>query len=384
MLRKRHLRHQNMSVIRRLDRENAWWVDFRYNRRRVRRPSPVQTRQGAERYERMLRSQFLRQEERGGDPLGGDLTPFSSFADRWMQEYVLVKNRPSSQRSKRLAIRNYFLPAFGHTPLSKITEARIDQFTASLRSRGLSAKTINNLLSMLRTCLSLAVRWDVLSRLPHFTTLQVTAPGYKYLSESEVVRLVRAAPEGYWRTLLVFLLHTGCRFGEAAALQWDDLELEGPNARVRIQRGVSLGYLGPTKNGRVRDIPLTPDVIRCLRSLPKTRPHVFALLDGTLPCPCHSLRYLHRICDRAEVKRISWHVLRHTFATELSARQVPLRVVQELLGHASIVMTCRYAHVADRALQSAVALLPTLSWGAPASARDRRVMEIYPHDNKLM
>ncbi len=70
---------------------------------------------------------------------------------------------------------------------------------------------------------------------------------------------------------------------------------------------------------------------------------------------CHSewtLTYLHRMCDRAGVKRVGWHALRHSFATILCQRGVPLRNVQALLGHTTIVMTSRYAHATADDLHS--------------------------------
>ena len=190
--------------------------------------------------------------------------------------------------------------------------------------------------------------------------LSVPTPSYRFLSTEEARKLVGAA-EGYWRALIVFLLHTGCRFGEAAGLRWDDLELEAPLARVRVQRAAWQGIVGPTKNGRTREIPLTPDALEALPSLPRSGDFVFALRDGTLPTPAEACAYLHRICDRASIKRISWHVLRHMFATELSSQNVPIRVIQELLGHASIMMTARYAHVADQSLQDATGRLPSVA-----------------------
>lgn len=191
-------------------------------------------------------------------------------------------------------------------------------------------------------------------------TLPVPGIGYRYLTSDEAQRLVEAARSGFWRSFIVFLLHTGCRFGEAAAVRWNDLVLEGAVPRVRIERSAFKGSVGPTKNGKCRDIPLTPDVVRELRALPRNGTYVFALPSGHLPRSSTSSKHLKKICERAGVKNVSWHVMRHSFATELSARRVPLRVIQDLLGHSSIAMTCRYAHVADRTMNEAVAELPSL------------------------
>lgn len=151
--------------------------------------------------------------------------------------------------------------------------------------------------------------------------------------------------------------HTGVRFGEAAGVTWDDLELDTNQPIVHIRRSVVLRHVGPTKTGRPRDIPLTPAVVAALRTLERHSAYVFSLRDGDFIVPTTTLSYLHRICRRAAISPISWHGLRHTFATELTSRGVPLRIVQELLGHTTIHMTCRYAHVAPSTMHAAIAVL---------------------------
>ncbi|MDD2786024.1 MAG: tyrosine-type recombinase/integrase [Patescibacteria group bacterium] len=318
----------------------------------------MQTKTRADSFERIIRKRLLDLETSGISPFRESETIFEVFVERWMRDYVAVRNRHATIRSKRVVLRQHLLPAFGPLPMRAITEERIDQLASALKAQGMSPKTINNIFSVLRTCLGSAVRWNLLASVPPIPMLKVPEHAYKYLSADEVQRLVAATKPGYWRTFIVFLAHTGCRFGEAAAIRWEDLELDGPAPRVRIQRGLSVGIVGPTKNGRMRDIPLTPDAAHALRTMPRSPGFVFALPSGGLPHCTSSVKHLHKVCDRAGMRRVSWHVLRHTFATELSARRVPLRTIQDLLGHSSIAMTCRYAHVADKSLREAVAELP--------------------------
>lgn len=97
---------------------------------------------------------------------------------------------------------------------------------------------------------------------------------------------------------------------------------------------------------------IDPDPVRHLRG-----PLVFCDdMGGFL-----KINKLHRVmeatCKRAGLRHLGWHVLRHTFASHLAMRNVPLKAVQELLGHASIQMTMRYAHLSPNVSRSAVDLL---------------------------
>lgn len=68
-------------------------------------------------------------------------------------------------------------------------------------------------------------------------------------------------------------------------------------------------------------------------------------------------RWIRKACDRAGIRRVGWHLLRHTFASRVVSRGVPIRTLQQLLGHASITMTERYAHLAPATLIDAVRVL---------------------------
>ena len=77
------------------------------------------------------------------------------------------------------------------------------------------------------------------------------------------------------------------------------------------------------------------------------------------------------VCKRAGLRRIGWHTLRHTFASHLAMRGVPLGAVQALLGHSTITTTMRYAHLAPSTLRTAIDLLDLgePSVGQPAGNR---------------
>jgi len=338
-----------MAAIRRAERNNEWWVDFQWRGRRIRRRSLVQNKRGAEMFEQCLRREFSEAEVRGMDPFACRPPKFGDFSGEWFEKYVIARNRSHTQREKRAALKHHLVPAFGLQHLDEITTERIDAFTASKVQAGYAPKSINNLLTILRCCLVTAQEWRRLTVVPRVRWVRVPEQPYKCLTEEQLERVVAAADTGFWHALILFVADTGVRFNEAAALHWEDVDLASIAPSANICRGAAMGVIGPTKTGRSRVVPLTARVQEALRALPKRNQLVFPRRDGEPMRTEHSIDGLYRACDRAGVPRVGWHALRHTIATLLSQRGVPLGNVQKLLGHSTITMTSRYAHstVAD-------------------------------------
>src|SRR5262249_53200287 len=145
--------------------------------------------------------------------------------------------------------------------------------------------------------------------------------------------------------------------GELLALTWDDVDLK--NGRVVVRRNVSRGVVGTPKGGRSREVPLSDHAASALRELPSrfARGLVFPAEGGRHLRKNECKWPLCAACAGAGLRAIGWHVLRHTFASQLVMRGEPLKAVQELLGHASIEMTMRYAHLSPDVRRDAVRVL---------------------------
>jgi site-specific recombinase XerD len=117
--------------------------------------------------------------------------------------------------------------------------------------------------------------------------------------------------------------------------------------------------LGPPKTGKTRIVPLGRMAREALADQLGSHRHdvVFCDRDGGIFWEGRSQYGLHRACKRAGLRPLGWHALRHTFASHLVMRGAPLKAVQELLGHADIKMTMRYAHLTPYARRAAVELL---------------------------
>jgi integrase len=137
------------------------------------------------------------------------------------------------------------------------------------------------------------------------------------------------------------------------------------------------GIVGTTKNYRERQIPLAVAAMTALYSTPRKHRFVFNR-DGRGPLTVGMAEYaIDQGWKRAGLRSIGWHVLRHTFASWLGADGVPLPIVQALLGHSTVEMTMRYAHLGPSAFRSAINVLdqeggsdtPQYSW-APGGQHD--------------
>jgi integrase len=342
---------------------------------RVRKVSPIQTRRGAEQCERDLRQALLngtygREEESKRE----DRSNLSDFGDEFLRTYATVHNKPSEQAAKRSVLTAYLKPLLGHLAIDKIGTGSVESLKAALIRRDLSPKTVDNVLLVLRKMLNHAVDINILDPqdLPKIKMLKVPKQPFAFLDFEEAVRLVDSARtdgvQSY--TAIMFALDTGARMGEQIALEWSDLDLKARGLTVRISRSDWHGQVTSTEGGNVRTVPLTARLVAALREWSRSRHHrVFVQLDGRSWTKEVCNRLLARVLKTAGLRRVTWHALRHTFASHLVMRDASLKAVQELLGHASITTTMRYAHLAPGHLRSTVSLLEQVSASPTANGR---------------
>ncbi|MCC7537515.1 MAG: site-specific integrase [Deltaproteobacteria bacterium] len=343
-------------------------ITWRGKRNRIR--SPDNTASGARIFEQNIR---LALREGGNlkrlDPRELEAEPtFRAFAERWMRDYVEVNNKPSEVRTKRSILRVALLPSFDRNTLREIDAAAVERFKASQLRRGVGAKTLNNYLAVLRRALVIAQEWGLLDRLPKIRPLPFAEKPITSLRLDEAYRLANAAAPGPWRAMILLAALTGVRYDELIALQWEDVRLTETPARLVVSRGAVRGVVGSTKTYRARSIPLPPDAIRLLKEHPRgPSPLVFARGGGLMPHTT-ACRWLQKAARAAGLTGVGWHVLRHTYVTELGKRGAPLHTVQRLAGHSNIQTTMRYAHVTPEMLATAVMLLEEQHDPSPISS----------------
>lgn len=128
--------------------------------------------------------------------------------------------------------------------------------------------------------------------------------------------------------------------------------------RLLVRRAVARGVIGTPKSGKSREIPLNDKVLVAFKRHRHLRGELVFCDEGGRMLPKGVCKWpLWSACKKAGLRRIGWHVLRHTFASHLVMRGAPLKAVQELLGHSTIEMTMRYAHLSPDVRRDAVRLL---------------------------
>lgn len=285
-----------------------------------------------------------------------EIPRFKDFTKVILRDYSDINHRPSTGLHWRNAFDRRLMPVFGDLRLDEIGLKLIDQYKRTKHEAGLMSCTINGHLRTLKRVLTLARDWEILERVPRIALVKIVDVKVDYLTFQEAEILPPAAIEP-WRTMIIVGLKAGLRRGKLLGLHREDVDLDG--FRLIVSRAVWRSELGPTKSKRMRIIPLGRTVHQALASRLDSHSHklVFPDEQGQLYRENRNAKGLHKACKAAGLGTISWHVLRHTFASHLVMRGAPLTTVQELLGHADIRTTMRYAHLTPSARQSAVELL---------------------------
>ncbi len=338
--------------------KGSWWVDFTVRGERHRLRSPDNRREGAVAFEHTLRSRIAQGQRvyLARDPRSRELPltrqTLGAFVPEWFETYVRTNLKPSTQAGYAGALKRYVLPFFGSYELEAITTHLVEDFKAHHERARCSPKTINNALSVLRRALTEAMEWGRLERLPRFKFMKTPPPTFDFLHPWESERLMEATTREPWRLMVRCALRTGMRFGELLGLRWQDVDFER-NLLV-VRRNVVDGNEGAPKNNRFRTIPLTHTLRSELMATPRIAERVFVLANGRTPNRWSAIEALQRACIRAGLRPVGWHTLRHTFASQLVGAGVNVAMIQALLGHSTLEMTMRYAHVSSQHMQTSV------------------------------
>lgn len=319
------------------------------------------------------KAEAARRRVRNGGPVRDATRSLEDWLGEWTSTYLALSDRAESIKIMHAGYcRTWLVPTLGQIPLANLSGNDVNRLLLRMREAGKAESTRRNAYTTLRKSLDDAVTEGLLAANPAHRIRQpgVNREEARFLVPGEVARLLKAADGHRYRVVLVFILGTGVRRGEALALRWPDIDLERGQAKLRgslIRRGGSLVVSGVKTKASRRTVALSPTMVELLRRHkaqqaserlrcgPRWRDgeFVFATADGAPVEPQNVLRTVREAAQKAGLNQVTVHSLRHTYATAALLNGVALKVVSANLGHASIQITAdTYGHVTDDAARA--------------------------------
>lgn len=271
--------------------------------------------------------------------------------------------------------RNWIAPVIGEKPIRDVSPFDLERIKKNMAGAGRSPKTAHYVLATIRQVFNFASRNGLygggnpvsLVKKPSSDNRRV-----RFLSLPEAETLLAALKERVPNVhdMALLSLQCGLRAGEIFSLTWQDVDLDRDMLTLR-----------DTKSGRTRHVPMTAKARAMLMErrqdggaglvFPSTRGGRITSMSNVYQQVVDGLGFNDGIEDRRQ--RVVFHTLRHTYASWLVERGVDIYTVKELLGHASLAMTSRYAHLAPDTLRRAVKALDGIGARAVVSMKRRGV-----------
>jgi integrase len=308
-----------------------------------------------------------------------------SFIDGPYKDWREANRKRAEDTIRRL--KSKFCVDYGKLKLYEITAWNIEKWKNLQLKNGNKPATVNRDLAELKAALNKAVEWEVIEVSPLARVKQAKLdrnPNVRYLSPEEEQRLRAALVErdeefkagrasaNEWRrvrgyapmpdisghtygdhiTPMVLLsLNTGMRRGEVFHLTWGNVDFSGKTLTVVGDK---------SKNGQTRHVPMNQEALGVLRLWQEQgeesqQGNDDLVFPGKEGAPLDNVKKAWTgLLKRAEITGFRWHDLRHDFASKLVMADVALNTVRELLGHADLKTTLRYAHLAPSHKTAAV------------------------------
>jgi integrase len=323
-----------MAVFR---RGQHWWIDFYIDRKR-RREKIGPSKKLAE---TVLKKRLVEIAE--GKFLDVKRKPEIGF-DEAVEKYMewAISNKSSWDRDK--VSLSHWLKEFSGRKLSDISKLDVERYKMR-RKDEVAPRTANEELACLRRLFYRMMDWGFAEGNPvkGIKFLRQPPGRIKFLSEEEKDRLLDAC-NSYLKPVVMTALFAGLRRGEILSLKWEDIDFR---RNVIIVRN--------SKNGERREVAISERLREVLAALPRNDERVFSCRNGS---SYKSIRTAFTTAVRkAGFVDLRFHDLRHVFATTLKNRGADLDDIKEFLGHKSLDMVMRYAHITSERKQETIKLL---------------------------
>jgi len=230
----------------------------------------------------------------------------------------------------------------GPVYLEEVTSKDLEEYIIFLKEKGNSASSRNRSVYIIRSFYNFCLRREYTDKNPSIRLEITPAPEKErvFLSEEEMEALISAVQPQLAKTILTTLFYTGMRISECVNLKLKDVDLENGVITVRN-----------TKNKRDRQIPVHKKLLPVLKEYcvkwrrPSNLPYLFISRNMGRVSPDYVNRILRNTAQRLGWKKhVTCHIIRHSFASSLVARNVSIVSIQKLLGHTDLSTTSVYTH----------------------------------------
>jgi integrase len=375
---------------------NLGWVDGKRRRKTV---------AGKTRQEVQGKVSLLTAQKQQGIPPADDRLTVKAFLDRWLENTAKPAVRYSTYRGYEQIVRCHLVPELGKIRLAKLSADDVEAFCNRALTSGrvvkpkedtgspdtgetspppdttLSPRTVQYCHAVLRMALQTALKRGLVHRnvAALVSAPKVSREPVEPFTVAESRKFIEKAAGEPLEALYVVTLALGLRRGEVLGLKWDAIDLEQSRVWVRwaLQRQKKQGLVlvEPKSRSSRRPLALPPFVVATLKDHRKRQAeqrlaagpkwqdtgHLFTMEDGRPMSPEFAYKEFCRFLERAELRHVRFHDLRHSCASLLFAQGCSLRLVMEILGHSQIALTANtYTHLLPEADREAAHAMQAL------------------------
>jgi len=308
----------------------SWMADWRDASGKQRRKA-CRTKTEALEWEAKMRQDKFTEKLTGIKPI--EKIKFKNFTEKFL-EFSKANKKNKTYISHKLSVK-YLTEHFKDKMLEDITVYDVEQYKLK-RLEKVKPASLNRELACLKYMMNLADDWGMLQKnIARKIKLLREPPGrLRYLNAEEIHRLIDAAKPEYLKVYYIIAFYTGMRKSEILGLQWENVDFK--NKIIHVVQQVAEDS---PKSGRRREVPMADELAKILKTW-KTHTDGINVFNIKDPKKAHATA-----CKRANIENFRLHDCRHTAATIFRLAGTELDTLMEILGHSSIRMTMRYAHI---------------------------------------
>ena len=342
-----------MGIFKRKGSE-FYWMDIIAGGKRFRESTKTKNKKQAEaiyanRYFEIVNGKWVQNPE---PEVKENRFTFAELAEKYL---AWVYGKQVSYVNKKSAINNFFINRFKFLDEIKIYD--IEKLQSELIAKGYQKSYINKSFSVFKHMFTKALDWEmidesVLQKVRRLKNLGGMNKILRYLTKEEIGVLISNCPP-HLKPIVLIALNTGMRKSEILNLTWDRVDLKN-----------RLILLDKTKNGERREIPMNKLTVELFSSLPRHLRVPYVFCNNRQKPYKNVTEGFQSALKKSGINNFRFHDLRHTFASILVMAGVDISSVSELLGHTSIKMTQRYAHLSPAHLRKAVEIFENVTFSS--------------------